>query len=145
MRKLLMKGAVLVLVLAVPAIVLAQRVVKPEELKVSPTKYRNSTIKLQDVFVNYRAGIPTPLTAAGYTLDKYIVFGAARAGMRCFIRRSSAAEQQVMGLKKGDRITIIGTVKQPKAKVKRAGGRVTDRYKLDIYIIEASKIIPGWN
>jgi len=53
-------------------------------------------------------------------------------------------EELVGQLKKGERITIIGTVKQPKAKIKRAGGRVTDRYKLDIYIIEVSRIVIGW-
>ena len=146
MKELFIKGIVLVLILGIPAMVLAQRVVTPEELKVSPVKYRNSTIKLQDIFIDTRAGIPPALTAAGYKLDRYISFGVQKAGMRCFMRRDSVAEKQVMGLKRGERITIIGTVKQPKMKVKRgARGQVTDRFKLDIYIIEVSKIIPGWN
>lgn len=146
MRKLLMKGALLVLVLAVPAMVLAQRMVKPEELKINPAKYRNSSIKIQDIFVDLRAGIPPALTAAGYKLDRYITFGARKAGMRCFIRRDSVTEKQILGLKKSERITIIGTVKQPKAKVKRgARGQVTDRFKLDMYVIEVRKIIPGWD
>ena len=38
--------------------------------------------------------------------------------MRCFIRRTGAVEKMVTELKKGERITIIGAVKQPKAKVK---------------------------
>ncbi|MEA1928045.1 MAG: hypothetical protein U9N73_07540, partial [Candidatus Auribacterota bacterium] len=114
------------------------------QLKVSPNKYRNITIKLEDTFINRRAGVPPALTAAGYTVNKYISFGVARAGMRCFIRRTAAMETLIAELKNGEQITIIGSVKQPKAKVKRAGGRVTDRYKLDMYIIEARKIEKGW-
>ncbi len=146
MRKWFIKGMVLVLILGIPVMVLAQRLVKPEELKISPASYRNSSIKLQDTFIDIRAGISPALTAAGYKLDRYITFGLRKAGMRCFIRRDSVTEEQVMGLKRGERITVIGTVKQPKAKIKRgARGQVTDRFKLDIYIIEVSKIIPGWN
>ena len=84
------------------------------------------------------------MTAAGYTLDRYISFGLLKSGMRCLIRRTPALEKLVAELKKGDRITIIGTVKQPKAKVKKAGGRITDRYKLDMYVIEACKLEKGW-
>jgi len=131
-----------ILLAAVPAF--AQRVVNPNELKISPAKYKNQTIKLNDKFVLNRAGLSPALTAAGYSLNKYITFGVTGAGMRCFIHRTPALEKLVGELKKGDRITIIGTVKQPKAKVKRAGGRVTDRYKLDMYIIEARKISRGW-
>jgi len=131
-----------ILLAAVPAF--AQRVVDPNELKISPAKYKNQTIKLNDKFVLTRAGLSPALTAAGYSLNKYITFGVTGAGMRCFIHRTPALEKLVGELKKGDRITIIGTVKQPKAKVKRAGGRVTDRYKLDMYIIEARKISRGW-
>jgi len=131
-----------ILLAAVPAF--AQRVVNPNELKISPAKYKNQTIKLNDKFVLTRAGLSPALTAAGYSLNKYITFGVTGAGMRCFIHRTPALEKLVGELKKGDRITIIGTVKQPKAKVKRAGGRVTDRYKLDMYIIEARKISRGW-
>lgn len=131
-----------ILLAAVPAF--AQRVVDPNELKISPAKYKNQTIKLNDKFVLNRAGLSPALTAAGYSLNKYITFGVTGAGMRCFIHRTPALEKLVGELKKGDRITIIGTVKQPKAKVKRAGGRVTDRYKLDMYIIEARKISRGW-
>jgi len=121
-----------------------QRVVEPGELKISPNRFKNSNIKLEDKFVANRSGIPASLTAAGYTLNKYISFGLSGAGMRCFVRRNAAMEELVGQLKKGERITIIGTVKQPKAKIKRGGGRVTDRYKLDIYIIEVSKITKGW-
>jgi hypothetical protein len=131
-----------ILLSAVP--VFAQRVVDPNELKISPAKYKNQTIKLNDKFILNRAGLSPAMTAAGYTLDKYITFGATGAGMRCFIRRTPALEKLVGELKKGERITIIGTVKQPKAKVKRAGGRVTDRYKLDMYVIEARKLEKGW-
>jgi len=146
MKKWYAKVILPVLVLGIPALVLAQRLIKPEELKISPAKYRNSSIRLQDTFVDVRAGIPPALTAAGYKLDRWITFEVRKAGMRCFIRRDSVTEKQVMGLKRGDRITISGTVKQPKAKVKRgARGRRTDRFKLDIYVIEVSKIIPGWN
>lgn len=60
------------------------------------------------------------------------------------MRRSAANEKLVGELKEGDRITIVGTIKQPKAKVKRAEGRVTDKYKLDIYLIEVSRITKGW-
>ena len=64
--------------------------------------------------------------------------------MSCFMRRSAATEKLVGELKEGDQITIVGTVKQPKAKVKRADGRITDKYKLDIYLIEVRKITKGW-
>jgi len=131
-----------ILLSALPAF--GQRVVEPGELKISPNRYKNASIKLEDTFIQNRAGVPAALTAAGYTLNKYITFGVIGAGMRCFIRRSTAMEELVGQLKKGDRITIVGTVKQPKAKIKRGGGRVTDRYKLDMYIIEASKITKGW-
>jgi len=124
--------------------VFGQRVVEPGDLKVSPNRFKNASIKLEDTFIQNRAGVPTALSAAGYTLDKYITFGVKGAGMRCFVRRSMAMEELVGQLKNGARITIIGTVKQPKAKIKRGNGRVTDRYKLDIYIIEASKITKGW-
>ena len=125
-------------------LVYTQRVVESNDLKVSPAKYKNSSITLKDVFINLKAGIPPALTASGYTSQKYISFGAKNSGMRCFMRRSTANEKMVGELKQGDQITIIGTVKQPKAKVKRADGRITDRYKLDIYLIEARKITRGW-
>ena len=124
--------------------VYAQRVVESNELKISPAKYKNSSITLKDVFINLKAGIPPALTASGYTSQKYISFGAKNSGMRCFMRRSAANEKLVGELKQGDRITIAGTIKQPKAKVKRADGRITDRYKLDIYLIEVRQITKGW-
>ena len=125
-------------------LVYAQRVVEPNELKVSPAKYKNSSITLKDVFTNPHAGIPVALTASGYTSKKYITFGVKNAGMRCFMRRSSTNEKLVVGLKDGDRITIVGTVKQPEAEVERAEGRITDKYDLDIYVIEVRKITKGW-
>jgi hypothetical protein len=121
-----------------------QRVVEPGELKISPNKYKNASIKLEDRFILNRSGIPASLTASGYTLNKYIAFGLSGAGMRCFVRRSAAMEQLIGELKKGEQITVIGTVKQPKAKRKTAGGRKIETVKLDIYIIEASKIVKGW-
>ncbi len=125
-------------------LVYAQRVVESNDLKVSPAKYKNSSITLKDVFINLKAGIPPALTASGYTSQKYISFGARNSGMPCFMRRSAANEKLVGELKEGDEITIVGTVKQPKAKVKRGEGRVTDKYKLDIYLIEVRQITKGW-
>ena len=125
-------------------LVYAQRVVESNDLKISPAKYKNSSITLKDVFINLKAGIPPALTAAGYTSQKYISFGAKNSGMRCFMRRSTANEKLVGELKEGDQITIVGTIKQPKAKVKRGEGRVTDKYKLDIYLIEVRQITKGW-
>jgi len=55
-----------------------------------------------------------------------------------------AAGLQQLGLKKGDRVTIVGVVKQTKAEVERAEGRITDKYKLDIYIVEVQRITRGW-
>jgi hypothetical protein len=118
------------------SLVYAQRVVESNDLKGSPAKYKNSSITLKDVFINLKAGIPPALTASGYTSQKYISFGARNSGMPCFMRRSAANEKLVGELKEGDEITIVGTVKQPNAKVKRGEGRVTDKYKLDIYLIE---------
>jgi len=135
---------IILAILLIAGTAFAQRVVEPNELKVSPNKYRNITIKLKDTFILNRSGLSPALTASGYTLNKYITFGAAQAGMRCFIRRTVAQEKLIEGLRRGDRITIVGAVKQPKAKVKRANGRITDRYKLDMYIIEVREIKKGW-
>ncbi|MDP8215672.1 MAG: hypothetical protein RAO92_09240 [Candidatus Euphemobacter frigidus] len=143
MKIMLMSGVIIGICWgAVPAF--TQNTVDPNELKISPVKYKNLSIVLQDNFINVRAGIPPALTAAGYTTQKYITFGCKTAGMRCFLRRNSANENLIAQFKKGERITIRGTVKQPKAKVKRADGRITDRYKLDIYIILASEVKKGW-
>lgn len=122
-----------------------QRAVEPNELKINPAGYRNSSIVLRDVFINRRSGIPPALTAAGYTSQKYISFGCRGAGIWCFLRRDSVNEKTIASLKNGDRVTVYGTVRQPKAKVERAGGRVTDRYKLDIYLIEADRVVKGWD
>ena len=143
MKTMVFMTLVLVILLSsLPAF--AQRVVEPGELKISPNRYKNANIKLEDRFVSNRSGIPASLTAAGYTLNKYITFGVSGAGMRCFVRRNAAMEKLIGELKKGEQITVIGTVKQPKAKRKTAGRRSTKSVKLDIYIIEASKIIKGW-
>jgi hypothetical protein len=45
--------------------VFAQREVEPNDLKISPSRYRNSTIVIKDYFFNRRAAIPASLTAAG--------------------------------------------------------------------------------
>ena len=125
-------------------LVYAQRVVESNDLKISPAKYKNSSITLKDVFINLKSGIPPALTSSGYTSQKYISFGAKNSGIPCFMRRSAVNEKLVGELKQGDQITIVGTVKQPKAKVERANGRITDKYKLDIYLIEVRKVTRGW-
>ena len=122
----------------------AQRVVEPNELKVSPNKYRYATITLRDIFVNPRIKYHRALSASGYTRKRYITFAVRDAGMRCFLPRTKANEELVAGLKKGDRVTIVGVVKQTKAEVERAEGRITDKYKLDIYIVEVQRITRGW-
>ncbi len=127
-----------ILLAAVPAF--AQRVVDPNELKISPAKYKNQTIKLNDKFVLNRAGLSPALTAAGYSLNKYITFGVTGAGMRCFIHRTPALEKLVGELKKGDRITIIGTVKQPKAKVKEQGGGLPIDISLICILLKQEKL-----
>ncbi len=124
--------------------VYAQRVVESNDLKISPHKYKNSSITLKDVFTKSGAGISPALTASGYTSKKYISFVAGETGMPCFMRRSIANEELVAGLKNGEKITIIGTVKQPEAEIERAEGRITDEYDLDIYVIEVRKITKGW-
>ncbi len=124
--------------------VFAQREVEPNDLKISPARYRNSTIVIKDYFFNRRAGIPASLTAAGYTLDKYIAFGLREAGIWCFLRRSAENEELVAGLANGQQITVRGTVRQPKAKPVRELGRGSGSMKLDIYLLDASQIEPGW-
>jgi hypothetical protein len=126
------------------SLVYAQRVVESNDLKVSPAKYKNSSITLKDVFTKPGAGISPALTASGYTSKKYISFVAGETGMPCFMRRSSTNEKLVAGLKEGEQITIVGTVKQPEAEVERAEGRITDKYDLDIYVIEVRQITKGW-
>lgn len=122
--------------------VLAQREVEPNDLKISPAKYRNSSIVIRDIFINRRTGIPPALTAAGYTLDRYIAFGLRESGMWCFLRRNAENEEQAAGFANGEQITVRGTVRQPKATVER--GRFSNTHKFDMYLLEASQIQPGW-
>jgi hypothetical protein len=124
---------------AASSAVLAQQVVEPDQLKVSPLKYRGSYIKVMDVYLHGRAGEPVRMQEAGYPLDQWITFGLGRAGIRCFIRRDSTAEALVGGLQPRDQITVIGTLKEPR--VRFNGPR--DTLKLQP-IIEVSKIVKGW-
>jgi hypothetical protein len=133
-------AVVLLGVLILP--VFAQREVDPNDLKISPVKYRNSSVVIRDFFFDRRAGVPPALTAAGYTLDRYISFGLRESGMWCFLRRNSANEELIGQLQNGVRITVRGTVRQPKAKVER--GRFSNTHKFDIYLLEASEVTPGW-
>ena len=75
-----MKGiwmaALVVFLAAVPA--LAQQAIDPQELKISPLKYKNSYIKINDVYIHFRAGGPVRLDEAGYPLDRNIPSGRPR-------------------------------------------------------------------
>jgi len=124
---------------AASSAVLAQQVVEPNQLKISPLKYRGSYIKIQDVYIHGAAGEPVRMQEAGYPLDQWITFGVLQAGMRCFLRRDSTNEALVGQLKPRDQITIIGTVKEPR--IRFNGPR--DTLKLQP-IIEVSKLIKGW-
>lgn len=123
---------------AAPA-VLAQQVVEPNQLKISPLKYKNSYIKINDLYIHFKAGGPARLDEAGYPLDRFITFGAAQSGMRCFIRRDSSTEALVAQLQNGDQMTIYGYVKEPH--IRFNGPR--DTLKL-MPIIEVSKLVKGW-
>lgn len=133
---LLIAGALIIGLVAGP--VCAQRAVEPNELKVSPGKYRNAYIKLNDVFMNFRVGWPQTFIEAGYTQDKYIGFSARGSGIGCFLRRNAQNEEIIAQIKPGDRITIKGYVKQPKIR-----GRFNKTWKLN-YILEVSSIEKGW-
>jgi hypothetical protein len=117
--------------------VLAQRVIQPNDLKVNPTKYKNSYVEIHDVFMNFRTGWPQAFIEAGYTQSKYIGFAVRMAGMGCFMRRSAPNEEAVAQIRPGDKVTVKGYVKEPKLR-----GRVETR-KLN-YIIEANSIEKGW-
>lgn len=142
MKSLISALAVMVLLGVLISPVYGQRAVEPSDLKISPTRYRNSSIVIKDYYFNYRTGIPPSLTAAGYTLDRYIAFGLREAGIWCFLRRTAGNEGLVGKLENGDRITIRGTVRQPKAKVER--GRFTETHKFDMYLLEAGQVNLGW-
>lgn len=132
--------AVMLGTLAIP--VFAQREVDPNDLKISPAKYKNASVVVRDIFFDRRAGIPPSLTAAGYTLDRYIAFALREAGMWCFLRRNAENEQLVGQFQNGMRITVRGTVRQPKAKIER--GRFSDSRKFDVYLLEAGQVAAGW-
>lgn len=123
----------------VAAVGRAQQVVDPQQLKISPLRYKNSYIKISDVYIHFKAGGPVRLDEAGYPLDRFITFGAAQSGMRCFFRRDSGTEALVAGFKNGDRMTIYGYVKEPH--IRFNGPR--DTVKL-MPIIEVSKLVRGW-
>lgn len=142
MKRIVLVAAVLTVVVFAAGIALSQQVIEPNALKLNPPSYRNSYVKIKDVFINNRAGIPVALTASGYTSQKYLTFGARKAGMRCFMRRDSVNEQTLGQFKPGDQVTITGYVKQPKATVGK--NRFKRKEKLDIYLIEVSTIKKGW-
>lgn len=122
----------------------AGREVEPGDLKVSPARYRNASIVVRDIYIHRRAGIPPALTAAGYTLDKYILIGLRNSGMPCFLRRTAENEKLVAGLENGQRITVRGTVRQPRARPPRERGRGSEGMKLDLYLVEAGQVEAGW-
>ena len=141
-----MKKISLILTIIIAAAVFAatgfcQQLVEPNELKLNPPRYKNSYIKIHDNFVLMRAAIPFPLPQAGYTLEKYLTFGAAKSGMRCLMRRDIGNEEKVAQFKNGDRITIYGYVKQPRATY---GKGVKVRRETERYIIEVRDIRSGW-
>ncbi len=123
---------------------LAQRVVAATELGNNPAAFHNSTIKVADVVVALPAGISQPLAAAGYTLNKYATFGLKISGIRCFVRRGGSLADEVGTLAPGTRVTVTGTLRQPVAKVDRAGGRNTERVRLERYVLEVSAVEMGW-
>jgi hypothetical protein len=134
--------SVIILVMSsviVSAPLIAQQALDPEQLKISPLKYKNSYIKLNDVYIHFRAGGSGRLDKAGYPLDRYVTFGAAKSGMRCFLRRDSASEALVAQFRNGDRMTIYGYVREPRIRFSNR----RDTLKL-MPIIEVSKMIKGW-
>lgn len=142
MKNCIAAAAIAVLFCAFTLPVLAQREVDSNDLKISPAKYRNASVVVRDIFINRRAGIPVALTESGYTLDKYISFGLREAGIWCFLRRTTENEQLIGQLQNGQRITVRGTVRQPKVRVER--GRFGNTHKLDLYLLEANQLDVGW-
>jgi len=143
MKKALIGGGAVFLIFLMAPAVLAQKVVEPGELKVSPNAFRNSYVKVHDKFMQVRTGLGRDYTKAGYTLNKYITFGAAKSGMRCFLRRDTANEEIIGEFKNGTPMTIIGYVKQLKVEVGKGGAK--GREKLDKFVIVVSKIEKGHN
>jgi hypothetical protein len=138
----LIGGAVLLSFLMASS-VRAQKLVDPVELKIKPNSFKNSHVKIQDNYIHVRSSLGRDYTKAGYTLDKYIAFGASKSGMRCFMLRNSANEKLVAEFEKGTPMTIYGYIKQLKVDVGKGGAK--GREKLDKYIIVVSKIEKGHN
>ena len=142
MRTRSMAIGLLAVGLIVATAVLAQQVVDPNQLKITPMKYRGSYIKLKDIFAKGSAGEPVRMAEAGYPLDRYITFGTKLARIRCFIRLDSISEKLIGQLNPGDQITIIGTVKEPHINL---DGPRRERNQIKLQpIIDVSKIIIGW-
>lgn len=141
MKKRLITMIAIVLSSLTALTVMARNPVEPNDLKISPPRYKNAYITVRDYFVKLGSNVPFPLPQAGYSLDKFITFGALDAGIRCFIRRNAASEELVSQLRKGDRITLHGYVRQPRATL---GKRVKIRGRVERYIFEVSKIEIGW-
>ncbi len=142
MKRIVLVVAIVTVAVFAAGVALSQQAIEPNALKLNPAGYRNSYVKIKDIFINNRAGIPVALTKAGYTSQKYLTFGARKSGMRCFMRRDSVNEQILARFKQGDQVTITGYVKQPKATVGQ--NRFKHKEKLDIYLIEVSTIKKGW-
>jgi len=142
MRKMFTGWAVLLIFLMASS-VRAQKLVDPGELKIKPNSFKNCYVKIQDNYIHVRSSLGRDYTKAGYTLDKYISFGASKSGMRCFMLRNSANEKLVAEFEKGTPITIYGHIKQLKVDVGKGGAK--GREKLDKYVIIVSKIEKGHN
>jgi len=141
MKKRIITVIVIVLSSLTALTVMAQYQVEPNDLKISPPRYRNAYITVRDHFVKLGSNVPFPLPQAGYSLDKFITFGSLDAGIRCFIRRNACSEELVSQLINGDRVTLHGYVRQPRATL---GKRVKVRGRVERYIFEVSKIERGW-
>ena len=137
--------AVIILAIMATAAVrgLAQQSVSPEELKLNLPTYKNRYIVLKDIYTHQRAGVPLQLSKAGYEASKYYTFGLRIAGIRCFLRRTSANEKLLQGIRNGEKITVSGYLKQPKMKV-REGSRFRDTVKLDTFVLEVRNFSRGW-
>ena len=136
-------GWAILLIFLMSTSVRAQRIVDPGELKIKPNSFKNSYAKIQDKYINLRSSLGRDYTKAGYTLKKYIAFGASQSGMRCFMLRNSANEKLIAEFKKGTPMTIYGYIKQLKVEVGKGGAK--GRERLDKYIILVSKIEKGHN
>ena len=121
----------------------AQETAEPGKVKLDPARCRNRYISVKDIYLHHRAGIPLPLSQAGYESSQYYTFGLRLSGLRCFLRRTLANEDLLSEIKNGDRITVTGYVKQPVRTVKNRRG-FRNRIDLDLYVLEVRDITPGW-